>query len=39
MTESNCLFCKIVAKKIDADIVHSDEHVVAFRDINPQAPT
>lgn len=39
MTESNCLFCKIAAKKIDADIVHSDEHVVAFRDINPQAPT
>lgn len=39
MTESNCIFCQIVAGEMDADIVHSDEHVVAFRDINPQAPT
>ncbi|MEX0976352.1 MAG: histidine triad nucleotide-binding protein [Woeseia sp.] len=38
MAESNCLFCKIVAEEIVADIVHSDEYVVAFRDINPQAP-
>lgn len=34
-----CLFCKIAAKEIDADIVHSSDDVVAFRDINPQAPT
>lgn len=34
-----CLFCAIVAGDIDADIVHRDEHVVAFRDLNPQAPT
>ncbi len=39
MPESNCLFCKIVAKEIPADLVYSDEHVMAFRDINPQAPT
>jgi histidine triad (HIT) family protein len=33
-----CLFCKIVAGEMDADIVHSSDHVIAFRDINPQAP-
>lgn len=35
---SDCLFCKIVDKKIPADIVYRDDNVVAFRDINPQAP-
>lgn len=40
MTSSpDCLFCKIVAGKINADIVHEDDSVIAFRDINPQAPT
>ena len=34
-----CLFCRIVAGEIPADKVHEDEHVLAFRDINPQAPT
>lgn len=34
----DCLFCRIVRKEIPATIVLSDEHVVAFRDINPQAP-
>jgi histidine triad (HIT) family protein len=34
-----CLFCKIASKEQPADIVHASEHVVAFRDINPQAPT
>ena len=34
-----CLFCKIVAGEIPADIVHYDEEMVAFRDINPQAST
>jgi histidine triad (HIT) family protein len=33
-----CLFCKIVRKEIPATIVAEDEHGVAFRDINPQAP-
>jgi histidine triad (HIT) family protein len=33
-----CLFCKIAGGEIDADVVHTSEHVVAFRDINPQAP-
>jgi histidine triad (HIT) family protein len=35
---SDCLFCRIVAGEIPADIVRSDERTVAFRDINPQAP-
>lgn len=32
------LFEKIIAREIPADIVYEDEHCVAFRDINPQAP-
>ncbi|MDX1480117.1 MAG: histidine triad nucleotide-binding protein [Woeseiaceae bacterium] len=39
MSESDCLFCKIVAGDIPADIVHDTDSVLAFRDINPQAPT
>ena len=39
MGDSDCLFCKIVAGDIPADIVYEDDHVLAFRDINPQAPT
>ena len=39
MTEQNCLFCKIAAGEIPAQVVHADDHTVAFRDINPQAPT
>jgi len=35
----DCLFCRIAAGTIPATIVHSDDEVVAFRDINPQAPT
>ena len=36
---SECLFCKIVARTIPAALVYEDEMVVAFDDINPQAPT
>jgi histidine triad (HIT) family protein len=36
---ASCLFCKIADGHIPATIVYSDDHVVAFRDINPQAPT
>lgn len=39
MTESDCIFCTIAAGEMDADVVRSDDHVVAFRDANPQAPT
>ncbi|HEX2923372.1 MAG TPA: histidine triad nucleotide-binding protein [Chloroflexota bacterium] len=34
----DCIFCKIVAREIPSNIVFQDENVVAFRDINPQAP-
>jgi len=34
----SCLFCKIVSGEIDAEIVHSDDECIAFRDLNPQAP-
>ena len=35
---TDCIFCKIAAGEIPASIVYDDEHVLAFRDINPQAP-
>ncbi|RJQ21062.1 MAG: histidine triad nucleotide-binding protein [Nitrospiraceae bacterium] len=34
----DCLFCKIIERKIPAKIVYEDEHVLAFEDVNPQAP-
>lgn len=34
----DCLFCKIVAGQIPAKIIYRDDLVVAFEDINPQAP-
>ena len=34
-----CLFCQIVAREIPASIVYEDDRVLAFNDINPQAPT
>jgi len=36
---SDCLFCRIVAGQIPAHRVHEDNTYLAFRDINPQAPT
>ncbi len=36
---SECIFCKIVARTIPAALVYEDEMVVAFDDVNPQAPT
>ena len=38
MTDDNCLFCKIAGGKIPAAVVHRDDDVVAFKDINPAAP-
>jgi histidine triad (HIT) family protein len=35
----DCIFCQIVTGKVPSDIVYEDEEVVAFRDINPVAPT
>ncbi|MFD7695003.1 histidine triad nucleotide-binding protein [Streptomyces sp. NPDC059374] len=37
--QDDCLFCKIVAGHVPATIVRETETTVAFRDINPQAPT
>jgi len=34
----DCLFCRIVRKEIPVTLVAEDEHSIAFRDINPQAP-
>jgi len=34
----DCIFCRIVRREIPATIVHEDDHCVAIRDINPQAP-
>ena len=39
MPETDCLFCKIVTGAIPATVVKRDQHFVAFKDINPQAPT
>lgn len=36
---SDCLFCKMITGEIEADVVYENEAVLAFRDINPQAPT
>lgn len=35
----DCLFCRIVRGDIPADVVHEDDDVLAFRDIDPKAPT
>lgn len=36
---TDCLFCKMVTGEIQPDVVYEDEDVLAFRDVNPQAPT
>ena len=36
---ADCLFCKIVNREIPGSIVYEDDRVLAFNDINPQAPT
>jgi histidine triad (HIT) family protein len=35
---AECLFCKIISKQIPSRIVYEDDIVIAFEDINPQAP-
>ncbi len=35
----DCLFCGIIERKIPADIVFENDDLMAFRDVNPQAPT
>ncbi len=38
-TDTSCLFCKIAAREIPADVVRESDRLLAFRDLNPQAPT
>ena len=38
MSEATCLFCKIRDQQIPADVVYRDAHVLAFKDLTPQAP-
>lgn len=38
MAAEDCVFCGIVAGEIPAKLVHRDEEVLAFQDLNPQAP-
>lgn len=35
---SDCIFCKIANKEINSDFVYEDDEIIAFKDINPQAP-
>jgi histidine triad (HIT) family protein len=37
--DPECLFCKVAAGDIPAERVYESDHVIGFRDINPQAPT
>ncbi len=39
MSEPDCLFCRIIAGEIPAELVHQDQLCVVIRDVNPQAPT
>ena len=39
MANDDCLFCKILAGEIPADVIYESDLAIAFRDINPQAPT
>src|SRR5207244_13098405 len=39
MTETDCLFCKILAGTAAADVVYQDPRCIVIRDVNPQAPT
>ncbi len=38
MTAADCLFCRIVAGQLPADVVHETGRTLAFRDVSPQAP-
>ena len=38
MSEADCIFCRIVRGEIDAEVVHDEDDVLAFKDISSQAP-
>ena len=35
----DCIFCKIIARKVPSEIIYEDDLTVVFKDVNPQAPT
>ncbi len=39
MEETSCIFCRIAGREIPADILRESDRVVAFRDLDPKAPT
>jgi histidine triad (HIT) family protein len=39
LSHPDCIFCRVAAGEIEAQLVREDDDTVAFRDINPQAPT
>ena len=39
MSDQDCLFCRILSGDIPADVIYESDAAIAFRDINPQAPT
>ena len=39
MSETDCLFCRIIKTEIPAEVLHQDDLAIVIRDINPQAPT
>jgi histidine triad (HIT) family protein len=39
LLETDCIFCKIARREIEAEILHESDTVVAFRDLDPKAPT
>jgi histidine triad (HIT) family protein len=34
----DCIFCKIINREIPSDIIYEDDDMIAFKDVNPQAP-
>ena len=38
MSEADCIFCKIVRGELDSEVVHDEDEVLAFHDINGKAP-
>jgi len=38
VSEADCIFCKIARGELDTEVVHDEDDVLAFRDINSQAP-
>jgi len=39
MSDTSCIFCKIAAHEVPTEIVHENDRIVAFRDMDPKAPT